>query len=126
MYQNRKYVLETKRVLAGAERLKDLDFWVPPDVGSAHPASRVLYCVTDSHAARGAAIASLFDRCFLTVRTCPPTPIEKFRHAARTHDTTQTVVRDDLNSGHRNDIRKSKEPMKADSPHIVGSVVVLS
>ena len=71
MYQNRKYVLETKPVLAGAERLKDLDFWVPPDVGSAHPASRVLYCVTDSHAARAAVIASLFDRCFLTVRTCP-------------------------------------------------------
>ena len=40
---------------------------------------------TDSHAARGAAIASLFDRCSLTVRTCPPTPMEKFCHAARTH-----------------------------------------
>src|SRR5438046_7884074 len=40
---------------------------------------------TDSHAARGAAIASLFDRCSLTVSTCPPTPMEKFCHAARTH-----------------------------------------
>jgi hypothetical protein len=26
MYRNRKYVLETKPVLAGAERLRDLDF----------------------------------------------------------------------------------------------------
>ena len=34
---------------------------------------------------RGAAIASLFDRCSLTVSTCPPTPMEKFCHAARTH-----------------------------------------
>jgi hypothetical protein len=64
------------------------------NVGSAHPALRVLYCVTDSRAARGAGIASLFDRCFLTFSTCPPTPNEKFRHAARTHDTTQTVVRE--------------------------------
>lgn len=40
---------------------------------------------TDSHAARGAAIASLFDRCSLTVSTCPPTPI---CHAARTHNTS--------------------------------------
>jgi hypothetical protein len=40
---------------------------------------------TNSHAARGAAIASLFDRRSLTVSTCPPTPMEKFCHAARTH-----------------------------------------
>src|SRR5712691_9671683 len=37
---------------------------------------------TDSLGTRGAAITSLFDRCSLTVSTCPPTPIEKFRHAA--------------------------------------------
>jgi hypothetical protein len=42
----------------------------------------------DSHAARGAAIASLFDRCSLTVSTCPPTPMEKFCLAARTHNTS--------------------------------------
>ena len=49
---------KTKPVLAAAEHLKDLDLWVPPNIGSAHTASRVLYYVTDSHAARGAAIAS--------------------------------------------------------------------
>jgi hypothetical protein len=83
--------------LAGGGRT---DFWVPPDVRSAHPAERALYGVpipprrslgrhqisvvqcTDSHAARGAAIASRFDRCSLTVRTCPPTPIEKIRRTA--------------------------------------------
>ena len=37
---------------------------------------------TDSHAARGAAIASLFDRCSLTVSTCRPPPMEKFRRSA--------------------------------------------
>jgi len=41
---------------------------------------------TDSRGARGAAIVSLFARCSLTVRTCPPTPMEKFCHAARTHN----------------------------------------
>src|SRR5437879_2279255 len=37
---------------------------------------------TDSHAARWAAVASLFDRCSLTIRICLPTTIEKFRRAA--------------------------------------------
>jgi len=58
----------------------------PPQLAGSHGIS-VLRC-TDSHAARGAAITSLFDRCSLTVSTCPPRPIEKFRHAPRTDDTS--------------------------------------
>src|SRR6185369_7748909 len=47
---------------------------------------------TDSHAARGAAIASLFDPCSLTVSTCPPPPMEKFCHTARTHSLGSALV----------------------------------
>jgi uncharacterized protein (DUF58 family) len=42
--------------------------WAPPDIGSAHPASRVMYCVPiPTRADRSAAIASPVDRCFLII-----------------------------------------------------------
>ena len=59
------------------------ELWAPPDIGSAHPASRLLYGVPiPARAARSKATASPSTAASSTSSTCPPTTVEKFRHSA--------------------------------------------
>jgi hypothetical protein len=63
----------------------------PPAPTAASPPHFRCTC-PDSHAARGAAITFQFDHCSLNVSTCPHAPIERFRRAARPHDTSALLL----------------------------------
>ena len=67
----------------GAGRGGRRESWAPPDLGSAHPAERAFTVYRFRPGpARPAAVAFPSLRRFLTVRTCLPTPMEKFRRTA--------------------------------------------
>src|SRR5437016_4461802 len=64
----------------------------PPCADRRNDSAFPWYGVPISHATRGAATASLFDRCSLTVSICPSTPIEKSRHSAAPMTTSALLL----------------------------------
>ncbi len=79
------------------------DFWVPRDLGSAHPASPALYCVpiptcTDCRTSPHLSSTAVSS----TVPYLPPTTVEKFRCIAAVETPTKNIVPNPAHIRHTN------------------------